>query len=78
MSWRGVIAVVASSQSSSDEQQEELLSVSDTEEMHQSQAFWVHLLKMHCSDMDTPTRVSPIKLVSCCTGSFAEASVLKD
>lgn len=79
-SWGQKIQEIASSQSSSDELLEELVSVSDTEEIHQASAFWVPLFRRHCGDMHVPRRdaSSPVILLSACTGSFAEASVLKD
>lgn len=77
-SWGQKIQEIASSQSSSDELQEELISVSDTEEIHEASAFWVPLFRRHCGDMHVPHRDKPVILLSACTGSFAEASVLKD
>lgn len=76
--WNNVINAISSSQSSCDELTEELISVSDSEEIQEQSAFWVPLFFRHTGDFHIPQRTTPITLVSACTGSFAEASVLKD
>ena len=78
MERQQAVELVASSQSSVDAISDEHISVSDAEEALPNSNFWVHLLREHTRGYDVPSREVPISLISCCTGSFAEAAVLKE
>ena len=72
---------VASSQSSSDAQLVDLLSISESEDCAAQSAFWTPWLKRDTEGANfqlPPKRLEPLRLLSCCTGSFAEAAVLED
>ena len=79
--WTGKVHEVASSQSSSDAQLVDLLSISESEDCAAQSAFWAPWLKRDSegAGFQLPRkRLQPLRLVSCCTGSFAEAAVLED
>ena len=74
---------MAQSQESSDEKAEELDSLTppspgEVVEVPEYNCFWVPLLLEHTKGLNRPCRVSPIRLLSACTGSFAEGTVLED
>ena len=80
-SWKELVEVVASSQSSEDNAQVELLSISESEEAAAKHCFWLNWLKAdtEAAGYAVPaTRANPLRVLSACSGSFAEAAVLKE
>ena len=75
--WRHAAEARVSSQESS---LEDLVSVSDSEEAAATQAFWTPnlLADAECLGFKRPVRKQAISLLSGCSGSMAEAAVLKD
>ena len=80
--WLKLRDKIAQSQESSDDLTEECCRLSPpspgTEVLVPESAFWVPLLLEHTQGIPRSFRDSPIHVLSACTGSFAEASVLKD
>ena len=79
-SWSRLRDSVANSQSTSDEMAEELESEPSPGQSvaEEDKAWWVHHLLQHTSHLSYQPRTTPLKLLSGCTGSFAEGAVLQD
>ena len=80
-SWKDMVEEIASSQSSSEAAQIDLLSISESEEAAAKSAFWVSVLKSHTEGAgfaQPGRRQTPVRLLSACTGSFAEAAALEE